>query len=225
MSSESNTLRHTPVMTILLHLLPGVLITATGGVAAYLLRDSGVPAYFVFEVSVLVIMAPVMLGIIRWGMRVEAKESVRAMLMRPVQRLKVWEYVVYPLVIVAFAGGVFTLLGDPVNSYFRDLIFPTLPAWADLTDVFTNPDAYAGFWPVVCWATGAVLISIAGPIMEEAYFRGYLLPRIPGSPFVVVAGGVVLFALYHVFSIWMVPVRIIALIPLVFLVWKTRSVT
>ena len=212
-------------MTIVLHLAPGVLISVIGGVAAYLLRNTGVPAFFVLEVSVLVIMAPVMIGIMSWGKKVEGKESFRELLMRPARRLKVWEYVVYPVVIVAFAAVVFTLLGDPVNSYFRDLLFPNLPAWADLTDVFTNPDAYHEFWPVFCWASGAILISIVGPVMEEVYFRGYLLPRIPGSLFVVIASGVVLFALYHVFSIWMVPVRIIALIPLVCLVRKTRSFT
>ena len=217
--------RQAPALTIVLHLTPGVLIAAIGGVAAFLLRNVGVPAYFVFEVSVLVIMLPVMLGIMSLSKRAEGKKRVYELLMRPARQLKIWEYVVYPVVIVALAAAVLTLLGDPVNSYFRHLLFPNLPSWADLTYVFTNPEAYHELWPVVCWALGAIVISIVGPIMEEFYFRGYLLPRIPGSPLVVVASGVVLFALYHVFSIWMVPVRIIALIPLVILVWKTRSVT
>ena len=127
-----------------------------------------------------------------WGKRAEGKEGLRELLRRPARPLKVWEYVVYPVVIVAFAAAVFTLLGDPVNSRFRHLLFPNLPAWADLTDVFTNHEAYHASWPVVCRASGAILVSIVGPVMEKVYFRGYLLPRIPGSPFAVVASGVVL---------------------------------
>lgn len=216
--------RHSVFTTIVLHLLPGVLIAAIGGVAAYLLRDRGVPAYFVLEISVLVIMIPVMLGIMAVGRRAEGKERLTQMVMRPDRRIKVWEYVVYPVIIVAFAAAVFTLIGDPVNAFFRNLLFPNLPAWADIGHVFERPEAYHSAWPVICWAVGAVLISLVGPIMEEFYFRGYLLPRIPGRPVAVIAAGVVLFATYHVFSIWMAPVRIIALIPLVFAVWKTRSV-
>ncbi len=105
-----------------------------------------------------------------------------------------------------------TPIGDTLNTFVRDPLFPNFPGWADLTDVFTNPDAYDDAWPVVCWDLGAIVISIVGPIMEEFYFRGYLLPHIVGPPVVVVAGGVVLFAVYHIFSIWMVPVRIIELI-------------
>ena len=225
MDKEPISYRHTLVTSILLHLAPGVLIAGVGGVAAYLLRSAGVPAYFILEVSVIVIMAPVMFGIISRGKKTEGKESFRSLLMRPARRLKVWEYLVYPVIIAGFAGAVFTLVGDPVNTYFRDLLFPNLPAWADLTHVFTSPEAYHESWPVICWASGAILISIVGPTIEEIYFRGFLLPRIPGSPVAVVAGGVVLFALYHVFSVWMAPVRIIAIIPLVYLVWRTRSIT
>ena len=224
MAVESRANRHSPLLSIALHLAPGALITVIGGAASYSLRNRGVPAYFVLEVSVLAVMIPVMLGIMSWSKRAEGKGRLRELQMRPARRLKLWEYVVYPLVIVAFAAAVFTLIGDAVKSYFRNLLFPDLPGWADLTHVFTNPEVYHASWPVVCWALGAVVISIVGPTMEEYYFRGYLLPRIPGPPAVMITTGVVLFAVYHFFSIWMVPVRIIALVPLVFLVWKTRSV-
>jgi hypothetical protein len=224
MSTTSTAPRHSAIATIFLHLLPGVLIALIGGLASYLLRNRAVPAYFVLEVSVLVIMIPVMLGIMGWGRRKEGKERLAGLIMRPERQIKIWEFIVYPVAIVAFAAAVFTLVGDPVNEFFRDLLFPNLPAWANIGHVFESPESYHSAWPVICWAAGAVLVTFLGPIMEEFYFRGYLLPRIPGPPAVVIGAGVVLFALYHLFSIWMAPVRIIALIPLVFVVWKTRSV-
>jgi hypothetical protein len=42
MERESIFYSHTPVMTIILHLIPGLLIAGIGGIAAYLLRNTGV---------------------------------------------------------------------------------------------------------------------------------------------------------------------------------------
>lgn len=216
---------HHPAESVILHLLPGVLIAGIGGLAAWLLRDFAVPAYFILEVSVLTVMIPTMLTVMVIGRRREGAAHIRDLITRSERRLSWWEYLVYPVVIVGFAGAVFSTIGDPVNEFFRGLLVPNLPGWADLTDVFVNPEAYAATWPIVCWALGAVLVTFVGPIAEECYFRGYLLPRIPGPPVTVILSAALLFALYHVFTIWMAPVRFVALIPLVFLVWKTRSVT
>jgi membrane protease YdiL (CAAX protease family) len=216
--------RQAPLVSVVLHLVPGIAIAAIGGIAAYLLRDAGVPAYFLLEMAVLLVMIPVMTGILlRWRRR-EGVSSVRDLLLRPQRSIRVWEYVVYPVIIAGFAGAVFTLVGDPINGFFRQLLVPRLPPWADIGHVFTNPEAYTRQWVVATWAVGIVTVTVAGPIMEEVYFRGFLLPRIPGPPAVVIAAGVILFALYHVFTIWMVPVRVIALIPLIVIVWRTRSV-
>ena len=65
----------------------------------------------------------------------------------------------------------------------------------------------------------------AGPFVEELYFRGFLLPgmeRYAKSWAWVL--NVVLFSLYHFFSPWENPGRIIALLPLVFWVWRTRNI-
>ena len=65
------------------------------------------------------------------------------------------------------------------------------------------------------------LNGIAGPLVEELYFRGYLLPRIPSRRGWAPLINVILFSLYHFFSPWQNVTRIVALIPLVYTVaWK-----
>ncbi len=65
------------------------------------------------------------------------------------------------------------------------------------------------------------LNGILGPVTEELYFRGFLLPRIPASRAWAPLINVLLFSLYHFFSPWANVTRIVALIPLVYAVaWK-----
>ena len=56
------------------------------------------------------------------------------------------------------------------------------------------------------------------------YFRGYLLPRIDrfgiGAPLL----GAILFALYHLWTPWQGPMRIVGFFPVVYVVWRWRNI-
>ena len=80
-------------------------------------------------------------------------------------------------------------------------------------------------------AVGIVLIAhilltgILVPITEELYFRGYLLPRMP-SQFGRLRPAVhsLLFSVYHFDTPWMIPVRTLGLLPLIYTTLHTCSV-
>jgi membrane protease YdiL (CAAX protease family) len=69
----------------------------------------------------------------------------------------------------------------------------------------------------------AISITLGG-VVEELYFRGYLLPRINWlggwSPVV----NIVLFSLYHFWSPWENVVRLLALTPWIYATWRTRNI-
>ena len=70
-----------------------------------------------------------------------------------------------------------------------------------------------------------VLSGVLVPITEELYFRGYLLPRMPtrlGRLGPVVHS--LLFAIYHFRTPWMIPVRTLGILPLIYTTMHTRSV-
>jgi len=66
--------------------------------------------------------------------------------------------------------------------------------------------------------------GLAGPITEELYFRGHLLPRMERygawAPLISTA----LFALYHFFSPWRYPAIIIGFLPISWMAWRKRSI-
>ena len=70
----------------------------------------------------------------------------------------------------------------------------------------------------------AVFLVLLGPLVEELYFRGYLLPRIgrfgAWAPLINVS----LFALYHLWKPWDAINLIIVLAPMVYAVWRLRDV-
>ena len=70
-----------------------------------------------------------------------------------------------------------------------------------------------------------VLSGILVPIVEELYFRGYLLTRMP-SQFgrLKPAAHSFLFAVYHFDTPWMIPVRTLGILPLIYTTIHTRSV-
>ncbi|MCY3814396.1 MAG: CPBP family intramembrane metalloprotease [Gammaproteobacteria bacterium] len=80
-------------------------------------------------------------------------------------------------------------------------------------------------------AVGIVLVAhilltgILVPITEELYFRGYLLPRMP-SQFGRLRPAVhsLLFSVYHFDAPWMIPVRTLGLLPLIYTTLHTGSV-
>jgi len=62
-------------------------------------------------------------------------------------------------------------------------------------------------------------------VVEELYFRGYLLPRMEEhvkgyAPLL----NTILFSVYHFFSPWENPIRILATLPIIYLVWYKRDI-
>jgi uncharacterized protein len=64
---------------------------------------------------------------------------------------------------------------------------------------------------------------VAGPIAEELYFRGFLLPRLsPLGPWAPLLNAV-LFSLYHLWLPWQNLSRILLILPLAYCVWWKRN--
>jgi membrane protease YdiL (CAAX protease family) len=77
---------------------------------------------------------------------------------------------------------------------------------------------------LIRWIFGLVVNGIAGPVVEEMYFRGYLLPRISRLGAWAPLVNTVLFSLYHLFTPWLNVGRIIAWAPMVYAAWWKKSI-
>lgn len=209
---------HTCLESLLYHLVPGLLIGAGYALLAPLVQRAGYPSVMALILTAIFILVPLELGVLLWqGKRRTGKLTLMGVV-RYKQPLPWHQYLLWvPVIFVA--SGLIIMLLNPVSE--------ALAAWFDwlpesmrlgmgLSGEFTRAKL------VQTYALHFVFIIFVAPTVEEWYFRGFLLPRMPES--LGWSGPLVhslLFALYHLWSPWMVLARTLGLLPLIYVVrWK-----
>jgi hypothetical protein len=134
-----------------------------------------------------------------------------------------WQMALLILGSLLWAGLVFVIAGTALVDPIKEAFFSWVPEWYDL-GYYLQSQEYARPVRIATWALGIVFAVIVGPIVEEFYFRSYLLPRMRGLKGWAPLVGSILFALYHLWSPWLFVVRLVALLPMVYAVWWKRSV-
>lgn len=223
--SQSNRFQeqHPLWLSLVLHLFPGLVLLVGFIFVGPIVASYELPSLLAIILVDAFVVLPLMLGILyREGRNSrEGKAHVPVVAYR--EKLK-WRLLV-PLVIATLTWAVlaFALLA-PVSEALRASVFSGLPAWFDLGHYVSSPENYTRGAVLTTWLLALIVTSIAAPIVEEVYFRGYLLPRIDRygkwAPLINVG----LFAVYHFWSLWHVPTRIVALLPLVYLVWFKKCI-
>ena len=121
---------------------------------------------------------------------------------------------------LAYALFVFMVIAPIEHPLWT--IFNWVPDWFRV-DRF-DPSASKGFILILTIIMNFVVNGLFGPFTEEVYFRGFLLPRMGklgnAAPFM----NAVLFSLYHLFTPWENITRILALTPIVYIIWKKKNI-
>jgi uncharacterized protein len=115
------------------------------------------------------------------------------------------------------------------TAFLDDWLATTFFAW--LPDAILQFSTLDGGDQASTAAIG-VLLAIAfvfngfvGPVVEELYFRGHLLPRIDRLGRWAPVLNTTLFSLYHLWTPWQNPARIIGFLPISWMAWRKRSVS
>ena len=87
-------------------------------------------------------------------------------------------------------------LTAPLTEAVHASVFAWWPSELDYTEHLANPGYSRGLL-VAAWTLGLAVTTIAVPVVEEAYFRGYLLPRLAHLGRWAPVVNTVLFALYQ----------------------------
>ena len=206
---------------ILLHLLPGLAGTIIYIVITPLLMESGYPSLFSILIAAAVVIMPIEIGFLLY----QAKQINGAFSMKNVllfrEPLSKWQYVVIPLILVIW-GFLATGVTPLVDNLIVKAWFSWLPDWFQIFDInqlksYSRSDLIATFW------VGLIVNGIGLPIVEEFYFRGYLLPRMSHfgkwAPLINVS----LFSLYHFWTPWQAVSRILWLFPWVYTTWRKQN--
>lgn len=207
---------------LILHLAPGALATLLFVVIADGVQAAGYPPLAAFLIAVAVVIVPFELAVVVLAGRREPGGGLLAAVpyRRPLS-LRQWLILVPLLLVISIIG--FGLLGL-IDPAIRDALFGWLPDWfRELIDVDAVTAYEPSAWTVTLVAYFLLNVLI-GPVVEELYFRGYLLPRMSGlgmwAPFVNTA----LFSLYHFWTPWSFLARVAGVAPFAYAVWRTENV-
>jgi len=205
-----------------LHLVPGILITLVFAILASLTKGLRWPASLALLSTWLIAGIPIELGFLLYqGWKKNGRLSLNGIVLNR-EPLPFRQYLWLVPVLLVWTAICSTLL-IPISEGLRRALFSWWPGWLLLSNFAQNLTQYprGAIWAVVILS---FVLNIATPIVEELYFRGYLLPRLPGRQKWAPLISVLLFSLYHFWLPWENPTRIIALLPLVYAVQWKRNV-
>lgn len=200
-----------------LFLIPGALMTVAFVVLVPAVGAVGLPPITALLIAIVGVLVPIELGVVLWAAR-EADGGDLVIPYRQSLPIRTWLWLVPVLIVAAFLGFG---LHQAIEPALIDRLFGWLPDW------FVTPismDALGDFsataWTVTLVAF-LVVNGLLGPIVEEVYFRGYLLPRMEWMGAWAPLVNVSLFSLYHFWSPWQLVARILGFGPTVYAVrWK-----
>jgi membrane protease YdiL (CAAX protease family) len=200
--------KHSTPQSILFHLLPGILVGGFYFLARQPVARLGYPSVFAQMLAFALVLVPLELGFLFF----QAKKKTGSFRLRDILRYRNsipwWQYVVWPILIVLVVGAVFTLL-KPVDALLQTRLFYWMPEInSGLDGQYSRPVL------IVTYTLFLIFNVFLAPIVEELYFRGYLLPRMQGRLAPLFHS--FLFAAVHTFTPWMLITRTVGLLPLIY---------
>ncbi|HEX6686671.1 MAG TPA: CPBP family intramembrane glutamic endopeptidase [Candidatus Limnocylindrales bacterium] len=216
--------RHSLPLSIALHLVPGALI-----VAAYFLlaepfvKAIGYPIFLAWAIALVVVLVPVQFGLLWLGRQRNGRFSLRGVvgyMDKPIPRGKIIAVIAGLIVWMT----VVSLSLTPLDNLVFDKFFTWIPFEGAGGSATTYIDGYPRSLLVVTMLISLPLTGFTLPLIEEFYFRGFLLPRISHLRWGAPVLNTVLFSVYHFWAPWTVLSKIIFMFPGVWLVWRKHDI-
>ena len=135
--------------------------------------------------------------------------------------MPLWQYAALFVPMLAFAfGALFATL--PLSSFLAARVFFWLPPY--LLPSWESPVAPAGEFVLFALLAKLVFDGLANRILEEAYFRGFLLPRMGYLGVLAPATNALLFAVAHYWQPYNWPLIFLLVLANAYVVWWKRNI-
>jgi len=222
MNTDSNMVKQikNPLKLIALFMFPGLLTVAGYALLTSSEFANSIPNIVLLGISAIAIMIPCELGIIYlYNKKQSIKVSYKNLTVYN-KKLKFYNYLwIVPLL---FAWSAFVMVSfKGIDNSIQNQFFSWIPQSFMLVEdisVLSNKQL------IIVFLNSLLITGIAVPIVEEIYFRGFLLPRMEHLGLFAPILNAFLFSLYHLWSPWQFATRTIAIIPLCYVVYKTKNI-
>jgi membrane protease YdiL (CAAX protease family) len=201
---------------IVLGLTPGVVMTLLGIFFASPAIGINFNVLLAVMLGFLFGKIPVCLGILAFVAR-KGNKKIKDLLLynEKVPTKKMIVSIVIPL-LIAIAAFVLIV---PVETKLWGNTFDFFPDWFRLDKTVISEFNYLKITLILT----IIVNGFVGPMVEEMYFRGYLLPRMDVFGKFAPLVNTIIFSLYHFFTPWQNITRIIGVTPMVYSVWLNKN--
>lgn len=214
---------HSTVALIVLHLLPGALAALVYILTAPIVTSWGYPTITALYVPMaLTVIVFELVYLFYRGSKKNGRFSLRGVV-KYREPVPWWQYIVFPLLILLI-GIIGSAVLALLDNALLQTVFSGLPDWYLLKNVPQLGTQYPRGVLLTVFGFALVLNVFVGPIVEELYFRGYLLPHLERfGRFAPLINGV-LFSFYHFWTPWQFFSRLALVLPLTYIVWWKRNI-
>jgi membrane protease YdiL (CAAX protease family) len=204
--------KHSTVQSVILHLLPGILVGCFYFLARQPVANMGYPSILALLLAFAFILIPVELGYLLYQGKKKTGRFTLQGIISYRSSIPWWQYLVWVLIIFITTGATVTLL-KPIDAFLQGKLFFWIP------DINYGLDGnYSRNTLIVTYSMVFTFIAVLTPLVEELYFRGYLLPRMKGKFAPLLHS--FLFAVQHVLEPWLIITRTLGFLPILFGVKK-----
>ncbi|MEH7110720.1 CPBP family glutamic-type intramembrane protease [Bacillus sp. JJ1764] len=191
---------------IILHLFPGIVFSI---IYVFLLKVGvfeNYPKLFIFSLAGIFSIIPLELGYLFYVAKKEVGSFNIFKILGLESKLKVKEYIFYTLLLFIVTGILMTAL-KPLSNNLLNTVFGWIPSSYNYVQDMSQFDRNI---IIISILVRFFVFTLILPIIEELYFRGYLLARMKWMGKYSVFLNVILFSVYHFWSPWLIITRILS---------------
>ncbi|MFX0065723.1 MAG: lysostaphin resistance A-like protein [Candidatus Hermodarchaeota archaeon] len=205
--------------SIALHLAPGILVTIFYIIVGPFVLSIGLPNTIAMLLGIVVVIAPFEFGFLLYQARKNNHSFSFQNIIFYREPMPLNQFILVIIVLFLYTTIIAILILPIVDKFLLDSLFFWLPDWYILSIQGFSKNVLI---PIVIF--GLIMNGFAAPIIEELYFRGYLLPRLSELEEKGVFLNLSLHAIYHLWMPWRIPGLIIGYFPAAWIVWKKKNI-
>jgi membrane protease YdiL (CAAX protease family) len=206
---------------VLLHLAPGAAGTLVYIAFAGRVTEAGYPPLAALLLAIATVIVPIELAVLGLAHARNRGQGEPLIAYGAHLPLVDWTKLIPALLIAAVVGSAIAM---PADNVVAQTLFGWAPTWYLRPIDLAVVGSYSASAWMVTLVGYLVLNGVVGPVVEELYFRGWLLPRMNASGRWAPLLNTVLFSVYHFWTPWQFLSRVAAVLPFVCVVHARRNV-
>jgi membrane protease YdiL (CAAX protease family) len=167
---------HSILQSIVLSLAPGLFLLLFFIIFAPVASRYSLPSILVLFIAIPLVLVPFEIGYLFFlGRILNGHFSLKGIVLFK-EHIPIWQFFLFVPILLIWAAFCFVIIAAKIDSFFINYFFSWLPSWFFIEGFIRNMHQYSKAVLLITIILGFVFNGFIGPIVEELYFRGYLLP-------------------------------------------------